>query len=537
MKKKLSLLIVAGWISLLPLAAQSIFDQVNDPYFGETCTSILVGKQASTDGSVITSHTCDGRYRTWLTVEKAQSFSKDTVTAIYKGLLKTETPWDMRQVTKVGEIPQAREVFSFLNTAYPCLNEKQLAMGETTIVGPKELVNEKGLFLIEELQRIALQRCSTARDAIQLIGKLIKQYGYGDWGECITIADKKEVWQLEIFGEGPTQIGGVWAAQRIPDDHVGVSANISRIAEINLKDKNHFMASENVFEVAKKLGRWDGKEPFKFWKAYGGVKKPFMIREFFILNSLAPSAKLSFDADELPFSVKPDKKVSVHDVLALYRQTYEGTEYDMTQNLKVVRKKYNDKKEVIGQYTILSPVAQPWLTGNTRTLYNTLKEGAINFQRTVAVSWCSYSHIIQLRDWLPDEIGGVAWFSFDNPGQSPRIPIYSGTTQLPESFNYCGQKRHRDDAAVWQYRRANKLATVAWQENKDQMLDEVLYFEQKATYELQNLEQHVAALLKEGKKAEALKLLNLYTRDFTGATMLRWKELENVYWTKYGMGF
>ena len=524
-------------ISWLSTSAQSVFDQVNDPYFGETCTSILVGKQASTDGSVITSHTCDGRYRTWLSIEKGETFKNDTTTAIYKGTLKTETRWDRRQMEKVSEIPQAKETYSFLNTAYPCLNEKQLAIGETTIVGPKELVNENGLFLIEELERIALQRCSTARDAIQLIGQLIKEYGYGDWGECITIADKKEVWQLEIFGEGPDKIGGVWAAQRIPDDHVGVSANISRIGEINLKDKEHFMASYNVFDVAKKLKRWDGKQPFKFWKAYGKVDKPFMIREYFILNALAPSLNLQFEADELPFSVKPDQKVSVHDVIALYRETYEGTKYDMTQNLKVIKKKYDDNKEVIGQDTLISPIAHPWMGGNERNTYNYLKEGTVEFQRTVAVSWCSYSHIIQLRDWLPDEIGGIAWFSFDNPGQSPRIPIYSGTTELPESFSFCGQKRYREDAAIWSYRKANKLATLAWQDTKKEVLGEVAYFEEKATVENKFLEERIAALLKEGKKEDAQKLLNQYTRDFTGATMLRWKELEEKYWGKFGLGF
>lgn len=517
--------------------AQSIFDQVNDPYFGETCTSILVGKKASTDGSVITSHTCDGKYRTWMTIEKGQKFKNDTITSIYKGLLKTESKWDMQNVTKVGEIPQAKETFTFFNTAYPFLNEKQLAMGETTITGAKVLVNEKGMFLIEELQRIALQRCTTARDAIQLIGKLIKDYGYGDWGECITIADKKEVWQMEIFGEGPDKIGGVWAAQRVPDDHVGVSANIARISTINLKDKEHFMASENVFEVAKKLNLWDGKEPFKFWKAYGNVKKPYMIREFFILNTLAPSQNLSMEMEELPFSVKPDKKVSVYDVLALYRETYEGTKYDMTQNMKYVRKKYNDKREVISQDTVLSPIAHPWLTGPERNMLNFLKDGTINFQRTVAVSWCSYSHIVQLRDWLPDEIGGLAWFSVDNPGQSPRIPIFSGITELPDYFNYCGQKRYRDDALLWQYRKANKLATLAWQETKDDMIGEVKYFEQKVEMESKMLEQQVDALIKAGKVDEAKKLLTHYTKDFTGATILRWKELETFYWNKFGMGF
>lgn len=524
-------------LAVSSVQAQSVLDQVNDPYFGESCTSIMVGKKASTDGSVITSHTCDGRYRTWLQVEKGQKFEKDTTTAVYKGTLKTETAWDRRKMTVVGNIPQVKETYAFLNTAYPCLNEKQLAIGETTIVGPKELVNDKGMFLIEELERIALQRCSTARDAITLIGSLIKEYGYGDWGECITIADKKEVWQLEIFGEGPDKIGGVWAAQRIPDDHVGVSANISRIGIIEKKNKDYFMYSDNVFSVAKELERWDGKEEFKFWKAYGKVEKPFKIREFFILNTLAPSLKLDFEADELPFSVKPDEKVSVRDVIALYRETYEGTKYDMTQNLKVIKKKYNEEKEVIGVDTITALNAHPWPNGNNRKLYNYLKDGSVEYQRTVAVSWCSYSHIIQLRDWMPDEIGGRAWFSFDNPGQSPRIPIYCGTTELPESFQFCGQKRYREDAAIWQYRKANKLATLQWQTTRKGMMEEVAYFEDKGFVDAEALEVKIKKLLKEGKKDEAKILLNKFTRDFTGATMLRWKELENKYWGKFGLGF
>ncbi|WP_289054041.1 dipeptidase [Carboxylicivirga marina] len=537
MNKLQLMTMVLATASLMSIQAQSIFDQKNDPYFGESCTSIMVSKGATTDGSVITSHTCDGRYRTWLTIEEGQTFDNDTTMPVYKGKLKTETPWDMRKVKQVGTIPQAKETYSFLNTAYPCLNEKQLAIGETTFVGPEELVNENGMFLIEELERIALERCSTARDAIKLIGELIEEYGYGDWGECITIADKKEVWQLEIVGEGPDKIGGIWAAQRIPDGHVGVSANISRIGEIDLKDKDHFMASKNVKSAAKKLGRWDGKKPFKFWKAYGDVEKPFKIREYFILNALAPSLNLNFEADEIPFSVKPDKKVSVQDVMALYRETYEGTEYDMTQNLLVTKKKYNDQKEEIGVDTIKSSIANPWLGRGARSLYEALNEGSVEFQRTVAVSWCSYSEIIQLRDWLPDEVGGIAWFSFDNPGQSPRVPIYSGATELPESFDFCGQKRYREDAAIWQYRKANKLATLAWQSTKDDFLKEVAYFEEKGQTETKELEARIEQLIKEGKKEEATELINRYTKDFTGATMLRWKELEEEYWARFGLGF
>ncbi|MBE0678953.1 MAG: C69 family dipeptidase, partial [Bacteroidales bacterium] len=219
----------------------------------------MVGRLASTDGSVMTSHTCDGRYRTWLEVVPAMKFERDTVHHVYWGTLQTEAAWDMTNVTRKGEIPEVKSTYAFLSTAYPCLNEKQLAIGETTIYGRKELINTDGLFLIEELEKIALQRCTTARQAIALIGSLAEQYGYGDMAECITIADPKEVWQLEIAGSGPGKPSSLWVAQRIPDDHVGIAANIPRISDVKFNDPDHFMTSSELRKKAKELGYWDGK--------------------------------------------------------------------------------------------------------------------------------------------------------------------------------------------------------------------------------------------------------------------------------------
>jgi dipeptidase len=214
------------------------------------CTSIEVGRLATVDGSVITCHTCDGPYRTWLNIVPRQKWPDKAMNKVYSGKMHTETPADLQGIVQTGEIPQVPETFQFLNTAYPCLNEYGLAIGETTIGGRQELVNNEGAFMIEELERLMLERCRSAREAIKLGGELVKQYGYGDYGECITIADGKEVWQFEIFGAGPLQKGAVWAAERVPDDHVGISANIPRIGEINLKDPDQFMASDNVLQVA-----------------------------------------------------------------------------------------------------------------------------------------------------------------------------------------------------------------------------------------------------------------------------------------------
>jgi dipeptidase len=484
----------------------------------ESCTSIMVGKQASADGSVITSHTCDGNYRTWMNLAPAQRYDRDTVAGIYHGLMHTEFAKDETGVSLKGTVPQARATFRYLNTAYPCLNEKQLGMGETTISGRRELVNPEGMFMIEELQKIALQRCTTARQAIRLMGELVRQYGYADWGECLTIADTKEVWHFEVFGEGPGQKGGVWAAVRIPDDHVGVSANIPRIGTLHLEDTARYMASHNVFDVARRLGYWDGLEPFCFWKAYGGGKKAFNIREYFILSSLAPSLGLRYEDEELPLSVRPEKPVGVTDVMALLRQTYEGTAWDMTQRLE-------------------GPAANPWMTTDMIRMLNGIQDSTVVRYRLVAVPQCSYSHVIQLRDRLPDAVGGIAWVSFDNPGQSPRFPIFCGSTSLPACFDICGQHRYREDAAIWTFRRANKLATVRWGQTRETVGAAIARFEEKGQTELPFVESRYEQLCREEGAEKAGEYLTNYTADFAAAALLRWKEMGDAFWATFARGF
>ena len=503
-----------------------------------SCTSIMVGKNASLDGSVITSHTCDSWYRTWSSIVPAADYPNDTIMTIYDGLMHTEFEKDMSNVKIKGTIPQAKHTYQFFNTAYPCMNEKQLAMGETTISGREELQNPDGMFMIEELERVALQRCTSAREAILLMGQLVKDYGYADSGECLTIADPSEVWHFEVFGEGKDKKGGVWAAVRIPDDEVGVSANIPRIGTLDLNDKDNYMASENVYDVAKAKGYWDGKQTFKFYQAYGGPNyegrmRNFSVREFFILRSLAPSLKWDYEADEIPFTVKPEKKVSASDVMKLLAQYYEGTEFDVTKNLKVNRRKPGtDEVE-----SVVSPVANPWMRPEMIAMLQGLDKDAVKSYRNVAVPQCAYSTVIQLRSWLPDAVGGVCWFCLDNPGESPRIPVFCGTTDLPDSYKICGNHRYREDAALWHFRQANKLAAVKWGQSRASMDENRLYFIEKGTTELPFVESRYASIVKDNGQEAAKKYLTGYTKDMAGAAILRWDEMTARYWNDYRFGF
>jgi dipeptidase len=507
-------------------------DPWDEPELG--CTSIQAGRLATTDGSVITAHTCDGNYRQWVNIVPQAQHYEGGMNKVYMGKMHTETSTDPRNVTEKGEVPDVKETYAFLNTAYPCLNEHQLAIGETTIGGKKELYNSSGMFMIEEIERLMLERCTTAREAIKLAGQLIKEYGYGDWGECITVADKKEVWQFEIFGSGLREKGAIWAAVRIPDDHIGISANIPRIGELDLENPDRYMASDNVISYAVEKGWWDPKsgEPFKFWKAYGG-QKPFSIREYYVFSRLAPSLNLKMEAEELPFSVKPDNKVSVRDLLKMYRETYEGTEYDMTRNLLVEDRRSGG--------TAKSPLANPWMSRDMFALLNTLKPGVVERSRTIAIAGCAYATVLQCRDWLPDPVGGLCWFAFDNPAQSARIPIFAGVTELPPSFEVCAQHRFRTDSAAWAFRRANRLATVRWGDAKPLVEAAIKEFEDKAFEELPYLEKRAAELYRQGDNPENVKkaqqLLTKYTNDFARAAMSKYWELGDKLWTMLARGF
>ena len=168
--KKVYLLIIAVSLGLSATAQ-------DNEYEGLDCTSIAVGRLASADGSVITSHTCDGKSRTWATMEPAAKHPKGTMHPVYKWTRRTAFLGDTTGVRLAGEITEARRTFAYLNTAYPSLNEKQVAIGETTFSGPDTLRSGNGIFMVEELCRIALQRCDNARDAVKLMGTLAEEIG------------------------------------------------------------------------------------------------------------------------------------------------------------------------------------------------------------------------------------------------------------------------------------------------------------------------------------------------------------------------
>jgi len=258
-----------------------------------------------------------------------------------------------------------------------------------------------------------------------------------------------------------------------------------------------------------------------------------------VFKNLAPSLDLQFDVDELPFSVKPDRKVSLDDVIQLFKATYVGTEYDMTKDLLVEEKKKDNDGNVIKDESgkevtemVKSVIATPWMSADLRKLFNTLKKDVVVRHRPIAVEYCAYHTVLQARGWLPDEIGGVMWFGFENPAMTPKFPIHAGVTELVAELKVDSQQKFTFDSAAWAFRRASKLAQGRWDKTEKIITDTLKHYEGKIYEETAELEKKAAELIIKDKDL-ALKMLTDYTADTTRLLTKKYIELGNEFWLHY----
>ncbi len=486
------------------------------------CTDILVGKAASTDGSVITSHTCDGRYDSRLQIVPAQDFEPGSMAPVYENIVYG----DRMELVKLGEIPQVEHTYKYFHVAYPFANEHQVIIGETTIGGAPETKNsDEAIMTIEQLEVFALQRGKTAKEVIQIMGDLAVEYGFREscyLGECLTVSDPDGVWVFEVFGVGPLwtqdsgKPGAVWAAQRVPDNHVTIVPNHSRIGEIDPDDTENFMVCDNYVDTAVELGLYDpdSGEPFIWKYIYGDILEftgwGQIDRLWRFYNWVAPSQEWEFDeTDTYPFSIQPEEELSVYDVIGMYRDTMKDTKYDMADSEAWYY--LEDGKKV------KSPLATPQVDGNWRNLLG------IEYYRPIARYYCSYFFVSQARDWLPDEIGGLIWFGLDNPENSPFIPVYLGIEDVPESWKTLDRDKLDRNSAWWAFGLVDDCVNRLYGDLKPE-LDEVLNPLQESYYTLQDQIEKTAVELYQEDPAKARAYLTNYTSQLmNGAEATYWK--------------
>ncbi len=504
----------------------------------EGCTVILVGKDASDDGSVMVTHTADCGMCDWtFRYIPAAEYEPGSERKIYHiDQIRTWPPdqgqkWDM--ILEEGytglDIPQVPRTNAYIHGVFGYMNEHQLAFGESTVGNQRKMRNPTPTpkMDITMLTLLAMERCTTAREAIALMGELAEEYGYGyvDGGEMLAVADPKEAWVFEILPVGPLwtpdsgKPGAVWCAQRVPDDQVSFCPNESRIGEIDVKDKANFMASANAvsFAVEQKLFDPDKGEPFSWKRAYSptpGSAADSQARRgrlWRLYDLVAPSKKYAAEIPnmDLPFAVKPDQKLSLKNVIALMRDKYQDTPYDPAAGIKG------------------GPFQNPNYFGGF-----SVDGEQYNGPRCVCVNKVEYTTVAVCRDWLPDPIGGVVWLSFGAQDTSCYMPIYAGATRIPRSFSI-GDHWHFDrESARWAFDLVDFHTQVVYSHAIEDVKAAQSEWEDAAIDRAPAIEKTALELHKQDP-ALAADYLTDYTNNNADKVIEAWWDLGNALLVKY----
>jgi dipeptidase len=497
------------------------------------CTSITVGKKAMMDGSVVTSHTCDShRTEGSLDIVNTKTYKTKTLQTLFKRVNDDSQAMPAYKYIPIGQIPQSPNTYGYINTAYPCMNDHQLAVGESTFGGRATLHSDKGLIDCQQLVHLIIERCSRVREAILLADQLTKQYGWNDAGECLTLADKEEVWHLEIVGPGRGQIGAIWVAQRVPDDQIAVNANASRIRQINLENSDYFMASENVFRVAQDSGWWNpANGSFEFCYAYdpeGRTSLAARRREWRVLSLAAPSLKLDANAENFPFSVKPDSLITLQKLIQIFQDYYEGTEYNPIKDLT-----WTSDKGV----TEISPLANPFMPYDMNKLFRINGGWGWRGERTIARWYTMYATITQSRNWLPDAIGGVVWLAWDNVATSIYIPLHCGIKDVSPYYKTPARiKGFNHDSAWWAFNHLGTLTAQRWGDMRHDVSKVWQPWQKELLDQQQSIEEKALTLYKQ-KPEQAGIFLTHYTIEWGNRVVQRAWKLGAELWTKYDEQF
>ncbi|MBC8320717.1 MAG: C69 family dipeptidase [Bacteroidetes bacterium] len=518
------------------------------------CTIIAVGKKASADGSNIISHTDTGP-DSRIFVVSAQTFKPGELAPVYWGIQDADRPLKDDGII-LGYIPQVEYTYKYFQSAYSHLNEYQLGIGESTTAQREELTctreNGKQIMTIEQAQIFTLQRYKNARDAIKFIGDLMTKYGFlpssGDGSETLVIADTEEIWVFEVFGVGPGwtpesgKPGAIWAAQRLPEDQATMIPNWSIIKEINKKDTENFVVSKNYKSEAIDRGWYDPSsgKPFIWQEAYTPLPVEYATGRFWLFHQtfapnlrewpdrflngdpykgISPYFQIVEPLSIYPFSIKPEEKISVQDVIAFQRSTYEGTIYDMTAGPEWL---VPDGK---GGF-VVSPLATPFPGKDLRKLMK------ITYRRPVARHRGHYGMVLQLRDWLPNDIGGVYWVYLDNPYFSPYVPIYAGNLSVDDTYKTYDPNKYHEKSARWAIDFVDNLANLKFQEIAEDVKEVRSPFEYDIFKNQKAVEDEALVLYKNNPKA-AQEYLTNYSNDLMVDVTEMFINLRNEIITNY----
>ncbi len=504
------------------IAILSVLMLTGAAHVSNACTNFLISKGASVDGSTMITYAADSHT---LYGELYFQPAKDYAAGAFRDIYE----WDTGKF--LGRIPQVAHTYSVVGN----MNEFQVAIGETTFGGREELGKQSGAIMdYGSLIYVALQRAKTAREAIDVMTSLVEKYGYASSGESFSISDANEVWILEMIGKGEGEKGAVWVAQRIPDGYISGHANQARITTFPMNDQVNCMFAKDVISFAREKGWYEGKNAdFSFSDVYAPVDfsgarfsdarvfagfnkvysgmKPY---EEYALGNVKHGGENKFPTNRMPLWIKPDKKLSVQDVMGMMRDHYEGTALDMTKD--------------IGAGPFKLPYRWRPLTFKVDSA-NYVNERAISTQQT------GFSFVAQSRSWLPAPIGGILWFGVDDTYSTCYAPMYCGITETPDCFKVGNgdMLTYSETSAFWVFNLVSNFAYLRY----DAMIPDILKvqkrLEDKFVAYTPSVDQAAQSLWNSGKKAETLQFLTDYSVNQANGMTSEWKKLSQYLIVKF----
>ncbi len=475
------------------------------------CTNFIAGKNATTDGSTMITYSADshslyGELYHW----PAREWPEGSMLEIKE--------WDTGKY--LGKIPQVAKTYSVVGN----MNEYQVTIGETTFGGRPELVDSTGLIDYGSLIYIALQRSKTARGAIKVMTELVEEYGYYSSGESFSIGDPDEVWILEMIGKGPDYKGAVWVAVRIPDDCISGHANQARIRQFPLDDPDNCIYSTDVISFARQKGYFTGMNTdFSFADAYAPLDFSALracearVWSFFNRTKQGMDAYLPYingqSKQAMPLYIKPDKKLSAQDFKSFMRDHYEGTPFDMNNDIGA------------GPYK----VPYRW-----RPMTFTVDSVDYVNERATATQQTGFSFVAQMRNWLPDPVGGLLWFGVDDANTSVYVPVYCGITEIPECFRVGNGDllTFSWNSAFWIFNWVSNLSYSKY----SFMINDIRPVQKSLEDNFNRFVPVIDNKIKEiysTKPDSAINIINEFTMNSSVVTFNTWKKLGEYLMVKY----
>lgn len=377
------------------------------------CTSLIATKGATADGSTMITYAADSHT---LYGELYNQPAADHA----PGSMRKVVDWDSGRL--LGEIPEVTHTYATIGN----MNEHGLTISESTWGGREELYDPEGIVDYGSLIYITLQRARTAREAIDIMTSLVRDYGYASEGESFSIADADEAWIMEMIGKGPGNKGAVWVARRVPDGYISGHANHARIHKFPLNDPET-LYSPDVIDFARSKGYFSGKdEDFDFSRAYAitdfGALRGCDARVWSYFNKMTRGGVDDYlawvmrgEGEPLPLWVKPSEPVSVDDLKWMMRDHFEDTPMDMTKDVGA------------GPFT----VPYRW-----RPMNYTVDGNDYVHERAIATQQTGFSFVSQMRSDRPDAMKGVLWFGVDDANTCVYVPIFNSVTKVPYELSH-----------------------------------------------------------------------------------------------------